>query len=102
MNADRVLLQARKRAGLSQRDLAARAGMPQSAIARIEKGVVLPRVDTLDRLLAGCNEALESRPRLGRGVDRTAIRQLLRLTPGERARLAAAEAANLVRALARR
>jgi transcriptional regulator with XRE-family HTH domain len=98
MNAGRLLTEARKRAGLSQRGLAGRVGVPQSAIARIERGTVVPRVDTLDRLLAGCGQALESRPRLGRGLDRTGIRQLLALTPGQRARLAVREARN-VRAL---
>lgn len=95
MNAGRVLTDARKRAGLSQRGLAARVGVPQSAVARIERGTVVPRVDTLDRLLAGCGRGLEARPRLGRGLDRTGIRQLLALTPGQRARLAAREARNL-------
>lgn len=95
MNAGRLLTEARKRAGLSQRGLAARVGVPQSAIARIERGNVVPRVDTLDRLLTGCGQGLESRPRLGQGLDRTGIRQLLTLTPGQRARLAAREARNL-------
>jgi hypothetical protein len=61
-------------------------------VARIERGGVVPRIDTLDRLLAGCGEALESRPRLGIGIDRATIRRLLTLTPTERARLAVAEA----------
>ena len=34
-------------------------------------------------------------PRLGIGIDRTHIRELLRLTPTERARLAAANVANI-------
>jgi predicted transcriptional regulator len=76
-------------------------GVPQSVIARIERGGVIPRVDSLDRLLAGCGEGLESRPRLGQGLDRTVIRELLALTPGQRARLAAQEASNLAAALSR-
>jgi len=36
-------------------------------------------------------------PRRGEGVDRTAIRELLRSTPTERARLAAREARSLER-----
>ncbi len=95
MDVARTLVLARKRAGLSQRQLAGAIGIPQSAIARIERGIVVPRVDTLDRLLRGCGEALESRPRLGAGVDRTVIRQLLALAPAQRARLAAEEARNL-------
>ena len=80
---------------MTQRELAARIGVPQSAIARIESGVVTPRVDTLDRLLAGCGQGLESRPRLGVGIDRSTIRELLALSPIERARLATLEARNL-------
>lgn len=94
-----MLREARRRAGLTQRQLARRAGMPQPAIARIEAGAVQPRVATLDRLLRSCGRALEPSRRLGVGVDRTAIRELLRLTPGERARLAAEEARRLAPAL---
>jgi transcriptional regulator with XRE-family HTH domain len=97
VNSGSTLALARRRAGLSQRALAEQVGVPQSVIARIERSGVVPRVDTLDRLLAGCGEALESRPRLGQGLDRTAIRQLLRLTPAERALLAVREARNLQR-----
>ena len=95
VDSARVLRDARKRAGLSQRALARLVGLPQSEVARIELGTLTPRVDTLDRALAGCGEGLETRARLGVGVDRTVIRELLRLTPGQRARLAAQEARNL-------
>jgi predicted transcriptional regulator len=101
MDAGRMLSQARRRAGLSQRGLASRVGVPQPVIARIERGGVTPRVDTLARLLEGCGEALQSRPTLGAGLDRTAIRELLKLTPAERARLAVEEAQNVSRALDR-
>ena len=73
--------------------------MAQPAVARIEQGIVVPRVDTLDRLLAGCGQELALRPRLGIGLDRTAIIELLELTPIERARLAAEEGRNLQRVL---
>ena len=101
MNAGRALSQARKRAGLSQRGLASKVGVPQPVIARIERGGVVPRVDTLERLLAGCGEGLESRPTLGAGLDRTAIREMLALTAGERARLAVEEARNVSQVLQR-
>jgi hypothetical protein len=66
-------------------------------IARIESGTVIPRVDTLDRLLEACGEGLESHPRPGRGLDRTGYRELLRKSPGERLRHAAAVAYGLAR-----
>ena len=86
--AGRMVRYARRRAGLTQRGLAARAGMPQETIARIERGRADPRVGTLDRLLEACEFGLEVMPRLGIGVDRTQIHALLRLTPSERLALA--------------
>jgi ribosome-binding protein aMBF1 (putative translation factor) len=44
-------IKAREEAKISQRDLAEKAGMKQSAIARIEKMKVSPSVDTLNHLL---------------------------------------------------
>ena len=82
--AGRMLRHARRRAGLTQRQLSARVGIPQETIARIEAGRVDPRVGTLDRLLEGCGFGLEHMPRLGIGVDRTQIRQNLALSPSER------------------
>ncbi len=92
MNAARLLLYARRRAGLSQRGLAKSAGVPQSTVARIETRQLAPRVDTFERLLraAGHTLALERTP--GLGVDRSQMRELRRLTPGQRARLAVADA----------
>lgn len=99
MDTAAVLRRARQGAGLSQRDLAGRAGVAQPAIARIESGGVVPRVDTLERLLRLCGHTLEVGRRPGAGVDRSAIRALLRLTPRERFDLAVAEANNLGRFL---
>jgi predicted transcriptional regulator len=94
MDPARVLRQARRRAGLTQRVLAARAGVPQSRVAKIESGAVVPRVDTFDRLLEACGEGLESVPRPGRGVDRTLF--TVRLKPTERARVAVESDRNLM------
>jgi len=100
--AARMLRYARRKAGLTQRGLAAAAGVPQSTVARIEAGLLAPRSDTLERLLRAAGFALEVMPAAGTGVDRTQIRELLRLTPGERARLATADAAGLERVLGAR
>jgi transcriptional regulator with XRE-family HTH domain len=97
MDAARVLRQARRRAGLTQRDLAAWAGVPQSRVAKIESGAVIPRVDTLDRLLEACGEGLESGPRPGIGLDRSGYRELLRKSPAGRLRQAALSAYGLAR-----
>ena len=84
MNSARSLRQARRRAGLTQRELAERAGIPQPTVSRIESGRVVPRVDTLDRLLRLCGDELAAVPKLGDGIDRSLIRQKLALSPSER------------------
>jgi hypothetical protein len=60
-------------------------------VSRIERGLASPRFDTLDRLLRECGRQLDLIERRGLGVDRTLIRERLRLSPGERARLAVRE-----------
>jgi transcriptional regulator with XRE-family HTH domain len=91
MNAGTMLREARLAAGLSQRELARRAGMPQPAVSRIERDHVSPRVDTLDQLLRACGKALELVDRPGTGVDRTLIQERLRMSPSQRARRTALE-----------
>jgi transcriptional regulator with XRE-family HTH domain len=95
VNAGSILRYARRHAGLSQRQLAERAGVPQPAIARIESNAVSPRIDTLERLLAAAGTALEMWPRAGAGVDRTMMRAALQRTPEERIAAAAVAARNL-------
>jgi hypothetical protein len=101
MDAAQTLRDARRRAGLSQRALARLANTQQPTVARIESRAVVPRVDTLDRLLAACGLELATAPRPGTGIDRTQIRDLLALSPGDRLRLAARDGRNLDRLLAR-
>jgi transcriptional regulator with XRE-family HTH domain len=88
-----TLRKARRRAGLSQRELAALTGVAQPTIARIERDLVDPLVGTLTRLLSACGEELEARPILGAGVDRSEIRELLRMTPAQRLATLVTEAA---------
>lgn len=82
--AARILRYARRRAGLTQRALAAASGTPQETIARIESGASIPRFDTLDHLIEACGFELDVMPRLGVGVDRSLIAAALRRTPEER------------------
>lgn len=102
MAAADLIRYARAKTGLSQRELGRMAGVTQAAIARIEKGRSSPAFETLERLLEACGFEVEIVPTRGRGVDRGGIRELLRLTPAERARLAAEEGRNLERVPARR
>jgi transcriptional regulator with XRE-family HTH domain len=86
--ARHILRDARRAAGLSQRQLAALAGVPHSTVARIEALLTSPRVDTLERLLRAAGHALTSEP-VPR-ADRTVIRALLEVTPTERVNLGTA------------
>jgi hypothetical protein len=54
-----VLRRARLAAGLSQRELAVRAGTTQAMVARYEAGAASPTVATVRRLLAGCGLRLD-------------------------------------------
>jgi len=87
---------ARLGAGLTQRDLAARAKVPQASIARIEGGMTQPRVDTLERLLRACGVALTTEP-LDHGIDIGLIRARLAMSPLERHRSGLAAARALIR-----
>ncbi len=60
-----LILQARLRANLTQRDLAARAGTSQSAIVAYERGTKDPAYETLSRILraAGFDLRLRLTPR---------------------------------------
>ena len=55
----RVLLALRSEFGLSQRDMAALAGMSQPEIARFEAGTVSPTWETAIRLLQAVDARLE-------------------------------------------
>jgi transcriptional regulator with XRE-family HTH domain len=48
----------RLRRTMSQRELAELAGTRQAAISRIERGLVSPSVDTLERIVAAMGERL--------------------------------------------
>ena len=83
MDSGAVLRDWRKRAGLSQTQLALRTGTHQSVIARIERRGVRPTVDTLDRLLRACGASLEATPApstMGM-VDAAEMRHLLARPP---------------------
>jgi transcriptional regulator with XRE-family HTH domain len=51
MRGTQLVREARKRAGLTQAELAARAGTTQSAIARVESGAVSPSLEHLTQLV---------------------------------------------------
>ncbi|MBI4408071.1 MAG: helix-turn-helix transcriptional regulator [Gemmatimonadetes bacterium] len=102
-DAGSLVREARRRAGLSQRELARRARTAQSVVARIESGETSPSSETLSRLLAAAGFDLhpELWPRPVEGSHMLDdVPRILRLSPEERLR----EVANVARfaAIARR
>jgi transcriptional regulator with XRE-family HTH domain len=65
-----LIRHARQAAGVTQAQIAHRAGTAQSAVAAYESGTRTPTIATLERLLDACEHDLEmrARPRLRRGA----------------------------------
>lgn len=61
----RALIGARLAVGLTQSELAAKIGTTQSAIARLESGEVMPKIDTLQRLATVLDVRFEIAPDAG-------------------------------------
>ncbi len=83
MEARTLLRTERGRAGLTQRQLSERTGIPQSTIGRIETGLTDPRASTLNALLIGCGGSLATggwRVDAGRGMSERAVRYLPEMT----------------------
>jgi transcriptional regulator with XRE-family HTH domain len=85
MTAAELLRETRRRHGVTQAQLAARARTSQAAISRIERGLVSPTVETLATLLdlMGDELSLGTEP-LDYGHDRAMIRNNLQHSPEER------------------
>ena len=81
-----LVREARKRAGLTQRELADKAGTTQSAIARIETGHSTPSFDTVLRLVRLCGLDLDVMLVERDDSDWIQVQRLLELTPEERIR----------------
>jgi transcriptional regulator with XRE-family HTH domain len=81
----KLLADARRRAGLTQADLAKRLAISQAAVAQLERADSNPRLATLDRALraAGVELVVTTRPRQS-AIDESLIRQQLELNPAER------------------
>ena len=79
-----LVREARRRAGLTQRELAERAGTTQSAIARLESGRSSPSLEQVERLmrLSGFQLLVELAPYDDSDIVQAEAR--LRLSPDER------------------
>lgn len=86
MQSSDLLLAGRKRAGLSQTQLAERLGRPQATIARWEKGRQHPPLETVVEVLHACGlELTVGMARYDDSYQSQIVRQL-RLDPPERVR----------------
>ena len=99
MSPSVLIRDARKQAGLTQAELAERAGVTQSVVARLERGGGNPTFLTLERVLHAAGHRLElTAVEQGlRTVDETLIEQQLALSPAERVRSLGRQAAFMQR-----
>ena len=88
-----LLADARRRAGLTQAELAGRLGISQSAVAKLEREEANPTVRTLERALRATGHRIEAR--VLPNIDESLIRADLALTPAERIRRLEREAAEI-------
>ena len=85
MTPGELLRDVRLRHGLSQDQLADRAGTSQAAISRIEQSLVSPTFETLAKLLDLMGERVElAAEPIDYGHDRTLLKQNLRRSPADR------------------
>lgn len=79
-----LVREARKRAGLTQRELAERAATTQSAIARLESGRTAPSFDSVLRLIRLCGFRLDVALDAYDDSDVAQAEALLRMSVDER------------------
>lgn len=86
MTSGELMRSARKRAGLSQQELADRLSMPRSQIARWESDAVDPGFATTRRVLQACgfDLSLALVPLVDDSEREQRLRALQRLTPQQR------------------
>jgi transcriptional regulator with XRE-family HTH domain len=84
-SASEILREARLAAGISQAELARRAGFTQAHVSRAERGLVSPTVRSLEAMLraAGANLTLVARPSTG-WCDDDELRRFRALSMSER------------------
>jgi transcriptional regulator with XRE-family HTH domain len=85
-SAARLIKSSRRRSGLTQAEVARRAGTTQPVVARLEREGENPRLDTLERMLAATGHSLELSAGPPNGIDETTITADLKLSPDERLR----------------
>lgn len=84
MRGGELIREARRRAGLSQAELADRAGTTQPGIARWESGRTAPSLEDIERLIRLCGFELEVAIVPYDDSDRAQADRLRALTPQQR------------------
>jgi transcriptional regulator with XRE-family HTH domain len=84
MKGAHLIVEARRRAGLTQAELASRVGTTQSAIARVEQARGSPSLEYLTRLLRACGFDLDVRLVPYDSHDWTLAEQNRLLNPADR------------------
>jgi len=86
------LQELRKKVGLTQEELAARVGISQSLVARIENGQVNPSIITLKRILSVIEDQEQASPSLRKLLQwkghTTKMQQLIGVSPDDKVRRA--------------
>ena len=86
MEPSALIKQARESSGLTQAELAGRAGVKQPEIARLETAGANPRIATLDRVLAASGHSLTLGLDSPAGIDESLLSASLKMSPAERLR----------------
>jgi transcriptional regulator with XRE-family HTH domain len=100
MSSATIIRSARKRAGLTQAELAGRLGKSQSEIGRWERGQARPSFETLTQVVRACGLDLTAQVSAADDSYAPHIERMLRLRPADRVRRAA-EHANSLRMMRR-
>jgi UDP-N-acetylglucosamine 1-carboxyvinyltransferase len=102
ISAASLIRQARTDAAMTQADLASRAGLSQSAIARLERGGSNPTISTLANVIAATGHRLSLSAQAHRAsFDEAQLRERLAMSPAQRLATFTASSHNLG-AMARR
>jgi transcriptional regulator with XRE-family HTH domain len=95
-SAASLIRKARTDAAMTQAELAARAGMSQSAVARLERGSANPTIATLENVIGatGHRLILAAAP-AGASFDEGQLRERLAMSPAQRLANFSASSRNL-------
>ena len=86
MRGNHLVREARKRAALTQAELAKRTGTTQSVISRLERGATAPSMQSISELVRACGFELQVRMVPHDDQDWSLVQQNLRLSPTQRVR----------------